>query len=105
MSTKTPAPAIVQSTGMSDVVCGWIPPAGLTVEVPIYESDCVMLGRAGVGWVTVDMHRRFFGLGYGRPRRWSGLESCLGFTGRGWQKRLLTAAAEYLQAEFPELAA
>lgn len=73
----------------------WTPPHGMTVERPDHLPDCVVIGKDG-GWVTVDMKNRFFGLGYCIPRRWGALNATPGFTGRGWEKRLLTAAADYL---------
>lgn len=73
----------------------WTPPHGMTVEHPDYLPNCVVIGNVS-GWVTVDMKNRFFGLGYGTPQRWGALNATLGFSGRGWEKRLLTAAADYL---------
>lgn len=83
---------------LPDVLGGWATPQGWTVESPDWLPDCVVIGNQALGWVTVDMKNRFFGLGTGKPRRWSCLESNPGFSGKGWQRRILDAAEQYLRA-------
>jgi hypothetical protein len=82
---------------LTDNLGGWEPPQGWTVESPDGLPDCVLIGCPGLGWVTVDMKGRFFGLGIGRPNRWSGLRNSPGFTGKGWQRRIMEAAEQYLR--------
>jgi hypothetical protein len=67
------------------------------VETPDWLPDCVVTGNGALGWVTVDMKARFFGAGIGKPHRWSGMENSPGFAGKGWQRRLMDAATEYLR--------
>lgn len=83
---------------LSEGLGGWEPPQGWTVETPEWLPDCVVTGNGALGWVTVDMKARFFGVGIGKPRRWSGMENSPGFVGRGWQRRIMDAAEEHLRA-------
>lgn len=98
MTEKTDTNSEPLRVPLSDQLGGWVAPEGFVVERPAYEPDCVMIGRNSM-WVTVDMRGRFYGLGYARPRRWPALDGKPGFTGRGWERRLLSAAVDYLVAE------
>lgn len=93
--TDQATPAKVRLT---DVLGGWEPPQGWTVETTEWLPNCVVIGNSALGCVTVDMKARFFGAGIGKPRRWSGLENSPGFVGKGWQRRLMDAAEEHLRA-------
>ena len=81
---------------LTDVLGGWVPPPGWTVEEPDWLPDCVVIGSRMLGWVTVDMRARFFGIGIGKPHRWSSLTNSHGFSGKGWKRRLMEAAEEHL---------
>ena len=83
---------------LTEELGGWEPPHGWTFEAPAWLPDCVVIGNSALGYVTVDMKARFFGAGFGAPRRWSGLQNSPGFTGKGWQRRIMDAAEEYLRA-------
>lgn len=77
---------------------GFTLPDGYTLERPSFEPDCIMIGKNGC-WVSIDMRKRFFGLGYAKPRRFSTMDGKPGFSGAGWQRRLLSAAVDFLASE------
>ena len=92
---RTDTPEKVAST---DKFGGWEPPPGWIVQEPDWLPGCVVTGSSAIGWVTVDMKARFFSPGFSTPRRWNGLENSKGFTGNGWQRRIMDAAEEHLRA-------
>jgi hypothetical protein len=78
---------------MARIPNGWSPPDGTTASIEYF--DCVLLGN-GARWVTVDMNARRFGFGTVRPRP-NGDQFI--FRGRGWQKKILNAACEFLNRD------
>lgn len=77
---------------------GWELPLGWFAEIPEWLPDCIAIGNKSLGWVTVDMKGRFFGVGFCRPRLRSGFDSRPLFTGSGWRRRIMEAAEEHLRA-------
>ena len=97
-NTKATETTNSAASALSAGLGGWCAPDGWTVEMPEHTPNCIMISTGNGEWITVDMDKRIFGLGYARPRPW---RESMSFSVKGpnWRGRLLSAAVEYLQAE------
>lgn len=61
------------------------------------DRHCVCFIRpreVGGGFVTVDLERRIYSTGYGKPRQGA---TAMAYTGRGWKDRIIRDAIDHLE--------
>lgn len=93
-----PTSAPKRMKAKSEIDPSWLP-AGYTVEKVPVAKTVVSIHRHGGGFMSIDMRRRFFNPGYGKPIEAFIPDEFKGktYTGRDWLKNIVTDACSWLE--------